>query len=78
MNILIVLALTLSAAQETRPDGSPESIQARIDALKVEDVAWREIKWESCLLKGLKRSREQKKPVLLWIFIDRPADDPRC
>lgn len=78
MNILIVLALTLSAAQETRPDASPESIQAKIDALKVEDVAWREIKWESCLLKGLKRSREQKKPVLLWIFIDRPADDPRC
>ena len=40
--------------------------------------AWREIAWKSCLLEGLKESREKKKPVLLWVFIDRPTDDARC
>ncbi len=74
MIMFLLAAVSICAAQET----TPRTLQAKIDALKVEDVAWREIKWESCLLKGLKRSREQKKPVLLWIFIDRPADDPRC
>jgi hypothetical protein len=55
-----------------------ESLQAEIDALRAPKVAWREIQWKSCLLDGLKESREKNKPVLLWIFIDRPADDARC
>ena len=42
------------------------------------DVAWREIQWKGCLLEGLAESRAKKKPVLLWVFIDRPADDARC
>ena len=41
-------------------------------------LAWREIAWKSCLLDGLRESREKQKPVLLWIFIDRPSDDARC
>ena len=41
-------------------------------------ATWREIAWKSCLLEGLKESRAQKKPVLLWVFIDRPIDDARC
>ena len=48
------------------------------ERLKAAKVAWREIAWKSCLLEGLKESREKKKPVLLWVFIDRPADDARC
>jgi hypothetical protein len=40
--------------------------------------AWREIAWKSCLLEGLKESRAQNKPALLWVFIDRPIDDARC
>ena len=51
---------------------------AEIAALKKEDVAWRKIAWKTCLLDGLKASREQNKPVMLWIFIDRPIDDERC
>ena len=27
---------------------------------------------------GLKEARATGKPVLLWVFIDRPADDARC
>ncbi len=57
---------------------TPEALKAEIEALKVTKVAWREIAWKSCLLEGLKESRKKKKPVLLWIFIDRPADDARC
>jgi hypothetical protein len=57
---------------------SSESLKAEIEALKAAKVAWREIGWKSCLLEGLKESREKKKPALLWVFIDRPIDDARC
>ncbi len=57
---------------------SPEAVRTEVAALKKEDVAWRKIAWKTCLLDGLKASREQHKPVMLWIFIDRPIDDERC
>ena len=57
---------------------TPEALTAEIEALKVSKVAWREIAWKSCLIEGLKESREKNKPVVLWVFIDRPADDARC
>lgn len=66
-----------SPAADRRP-ATPEALQAEIEALKVARVAWREIAWKSCLLEGLAASRAQKKPVLLWVFIDRPQDDARC
>ena len=55
-----------------------DEVQAEVRSLKVEKVAWRKIAWKTCLLDGLKASREQKKPLMLWIFIDRPIDDERC
>jgi hypothetical protein len=57
---------------------TPEALAKEIDALKQAKVAWREIAWKSCLLEGLKESRAKSKPVLVWVFIDRPADDARC
>jgi hypothetical protein len=66
-----------SPVAEKQP-ATPEALKAEIEALKVAKVAWREIAWKSCLLEGLKESREKKKPVLLWVFIDRPIDDARC
>ncbi len=57
---------------------TPEALKADIESLKPAKVAWREILWKSCLLEGLKESRAKNKPVLLWVFIDRPADDARC
>ena len=60
------------------PTTPAEALQAEIEALKVPRVAWRGIAWKSCLIEGLKESREKQKPVLLWIFIDRPVDDARC
>ena len=66
----IILSLLLFAPQE--------DLQKQIDELKVEKVAWRQIEWKTCILDGLKASREEKKPIILWVFIDRPVDDERC
>ena len=77
-----VVSAVPGAAQE--PDkaaeqaATPDLLTAEIEALKAAKVAWREIAWKSCLLEGLKESREKMKPVLLWVFIDRPIDDARC
>ena len=77
----ILLAGTVSADEPSKNSGravTAESLQAEIEALRASKVAWREIQWKSCLLEGLKESRAKDKPVLLWIFIDRPTDDARC
>ena len=66
-----------SPADEKKP-ATPTALKAEIEALIPAKVAWREIAWKSCLIEGLKESREKKKPVLLWVFIDRPIDDARC
>ncbi len=66
-----------SPAAEQQP-AAPETVKAEIDALKAPKVAWRGIAWKSCLIEGLREARAKKKPVLLWVFIDRPADDARC
>ena len=57
---------------------TPEGLKAEIEALKAAKPAWCEIAWKSCLIEALKESREKQKPVLLWVFIDRPIDDARC
>jgi hypothetical protein len=57
---------------------SPDRLLAEVEGLKTVDVAWRKIPWKNCLLDGLTASREQDKPVICWVFIDRPVDDDRC
>jgi hypothetical protein len=78
----VLVGLTVAAVRITGPRLStpvtPAALQAEIAALRAPHVAWREIAWKSCLLEGLKESRSTGKPALLWIFIDRPADDERC
>jgi hypothetical protein len=66
------------SSQPVEKDATLQSLKAEVEALKPAKVAWREIQWKSCLLDGLEASREAKKPILLWVFIDRPADDARC
>ena len=65
-------------ADEQSPARSLEQIQAVFDSLKVDDVAWRTVHWKTCLIDGLQESRRTKKPLMLWVFIDRPIDDERC
>ncbi|MEM7387096.1 MAG: hypothetical protein AAF514_19330 [Verrucomicrobiota bacterium] len=57
---------------------SEKDLKAQIAGMRVEEVAWRRITWKTCLLDGLNASRNEKKPVILWVFIDRPVDDKRC
>jgi hypothetical protein len=76
-----LLAVAVRAGEPPAPQGaanSPEALKAEIEALKDAKVSWRAIAWKSCLLEGLRESRANKKPVLLWVFIDRPVDDARC
>lgn len=61
-----------------RKPSMPDALMAEIEVLKAPKVAWREIAWKSCLIEGLKESRDKHKPVVLWVFIDRPIDDARC
>src|SRR5262249_13813738 len=56
----------------------PAEVKADIDTLRQARPAWREIAWKSCLLDGLATAKAKNKPVLLWVFIDRPCDDARC
>ena len=73
-----LLTVSLSSAFADPAHLSREAVQAEVNGLKNENVAWRKIDWKTCLLDGLKASREQNKPIILWIFIDRPIDDERC
>ena len=72
------LAWAAGPTGPARKAATVETLRAEIDALKADRPAWRAITWKSCLLDGLRESRAQGKPVLLWVFIDRPADDARC
>ncbi|NNE90600.1 MAG: hypothetical protein HKN23_03045 [Verrucomicrobiales bacterium] len=57
---------------------TPVELQEKIEELRVKDVAWRKIEWKTCLLEGLAASQKENKPIVLWMFIDRPIDDKRC
>ena len=79
--LCIAMTVSCGTAAESREPvrrTSFTALQGEVQSLKVEKVAWRKIQWKTCLLDGLKASREQKKPLMLWIFIDRPIDDERC
>jgi hypothetical protein len=79
--VAALLANAIRSGESPTPKGaanSPAALRAEIETLKAAKPAWREIAWKSCLIEGLKESREKQKPVLLWVFIDRPIDDARC
>ena len=82
MGLLCLLFTGTVNGQEQIPAPSRpltvEGLKEEIEALKPAKVAWREIAWKSCLLDGLKESRAKGRPILLWVFIDRPTDDARC
>jgi hypothetical protein len=75
---MISTALALAILVQDPAAPTFERLDADIASLQAERPPWREIPWKSCLLDGLKESREKKKPLILWIFIDRPVDDARC
>jgi hypothetical protein len=66
------------AAKSAKQTKSREQLLRHVESLQVKDVAWRKIPWKTCLLDGIRESRKQHKPIMLWVFIDRPIDDERC
>ena len=76
LGTIILLASGVQAQDAARK--TPEALKAEINALRTKKPAWREIAWKSCLVEGLRESREKKKPLILWMFLDRPIDDARC
>ena len=72
------LAWTQPSPVADKKPATLEALKLEIEAMKADKVAWCEIAWKSCLIEGLKESRDKKKPVVLWVFIDRPIDDARC
>ncbi len=75
-SLLAIGGYQATAAQEKPP--SPEALKAEIEALKPAELAWREIRWRTCLLEGLKEARQKKKPILLWVVGPGDALDGRC
>ena len=57
---------------------SPKKLEELVNSLQAKDVAWKKIQWKTSLIEGIKASRKAKKPIILWVFIDRPIDDERC
>ena len=78
LGIVAVLFASSASGRDSKKAATAEALKADIEALKAHKVAWRGIAWKTCLLEGLKESRARNKPALLWVFIDRPADDARC
>ena len=54
------------------------ALQAELDSWRPAKLSWREIPWRPCLLAGLAEARLQKKPILLWAFINGSPKDERC
>jgi hypothetical protein len=54
-----------------------EVLRVEIEALKPAQHIWRAIPWKTCPLEALNASREQKKPVIAWVFLGVPTDE-RC
>lgn len=79
---LALLAAAIGVTQLRAADPtvarSPEQVRAAVAGLQKADVAWRDVRWRTCLIDGIAESRRTGKPLMLWIFIDRPIDDERC
>ena len=82
LGLLVVSWIAAASADDlakpAKRTKSRDQLLARVESLQAKDVAWRSIPWKTCLLDGIRESRRQHKPIVLWIFIDRPVDDERC
>jgi hypothetical protein len=79
-SMILLMAGVVQAGEPPVPAGkasTPEALRAEIAALKPARHVWREIAWKTCPLEALKESREQKKPVITWVFLGIPTDE-RC
>jgi hypothetical protein len=56
---------------------NPAELQAAIEALKPAHHVWRAIAWKTCPLDALQTARQEKKPIVTWVFLGVPTDE-RC
>lgn len=81
--VAVCLFLVAGALAAETPAGAadkektPDALQAEIEALKPAQHVWRALAWKTCPLEALKEARDQKKPVLAWVFLGTPTDE-RC
>ncbi len=78
-SLLLFAGLTavLQSAAAAQDVPSPDALRAEIEALKPAHHVWRAIAWTTCPLEALQESREQKKPLIAWVFLGTPSDE-RC
>jgi hypothetical protein len=76
--ITLVAAFLIAPHLAAAAPRTYEEINRGVQSLYEKDVAWRQVNWQTCLIDGLFAARKQNKPLVLWIFIDRPIDDERC
>lgn len=76
--VVLGIAYLVSPLQAAPADSSPDTFLKEIEALQPGKLVWREIDWRYCLLKGTEDSRQAKKPILLWAFINADPSEERC
>ena len=56
----------------------PEKITARLDVMRQSGalIKWQEVPWILDLKEGMKQSREERRPMFLWVSGDDPLE--RC
>lgn len=69
---------TAFGAEKTSLPRTPTAFKAELLALQPPKLVWREIDWNYCLLDGISKARAQKKPILLWAFINSDPAEERC
>jgi len=74
---VLLLGLTADLRSAT-PASSPDALRQELLAIQPPKLVWREIDWNYCLLDGIAKAREQKKPILLWAFINSDPAEERC
>jgi hypothetical protein len=74
--LLVVLAAAVMAGGQAGVD--PEKISARLDAMRQSGalIKWQEVPWLLDLKEGMRQSREEKRPLFLWVAGDDPLE--RC
>jgi hypothetical protein len=75
--IAAIAALVLGSIGWAQEPSTPDALEAEIAALKPADHVWRAIPWKTCPLEALKASRDEKKPIIAWVFLGIPTDE-RC